>query len=207
MVKAETSKAEPSFKTIVNWLTIGLRYVLAGLSVLIFLGALVYTTVKYIQTTQRSSKAVRLHDIVYDDLTDGGIQTNLTFANNIFQVSLVVFAGLTGILVAKEREAKLVFGDVPEILMLTIAGASLIASFVWWGLYVSEVSYLYQLGIKLRGDTPTVPDVFDESVGNLSWYQFLYFLCGLVVGLFTFISTHKLRRKKDEKPHPTHADS
>lgn len=207
MAEAQESTGGPSFKTIAKVLLVVVRYGLAALSVLIFIGALLYTTVKYIQTTQRSSKAVRLHDIVYDDLTDGGIQTNLNFANNIFQVSLIVFAGLTGILVGKEGEAKLVFRDVPEILMLTIAGASLIASFVWWGLYISEVSYLYQLGIKLRGDTPTVPDVFHESVGNLSWYQFLYFLCGLVVGLFTFISTHKLRRKKDEAPQPTHANS
>jgi hypothetical protein len=174
-----------------------LRWGLVLLSVVIFLVAFIYTTARYIETNYRFSGPARvvLNDIAYNDLTDGAIQTKLTLANTIFQVSVLVFAGLAGILVGKENEAKLVFGDVPEIIMLAIAGASLIASFVSYGLYVSEVSYLYQLGIKLQGPTPTIPDVFHLSVSYLSSFQLLFFLCGLVIAMFTFISTHTLRRK------------
>src|SRR5436305_924917 len=119
-----------------------LRWLLAIISVTVFLIIVPSTAKRYLTTPGLS---IRQYDLIsrnfseqqinipnrpYNDLTNGGIQAKLTLSSNIFQVALLVTAALAGLLIAKDKEARLVLGKAPEIIMFICAGLLLLFSFV-----------------------------------------------------------------------------
>lgn len=173
-----------------------LRWVLAIVSLTIFLVIVPYTAYRYITTSKyfNESSTLIIPDRKYNDLTDGGIQAKLTLSNNMFQIGLLVTAALAGLLIAKKGEAGFILADAPEVIMFICTSFLLLLSFACNALYINEVSYIYSVAGKLYEESdPSIPDVFNENVDFLFLYQFGYLLSGVVLALFTFLSAHKIK--------------
>jgi len=184
------------------------RALLALISSIVLTAMLFHTAGQYLTTpglSIRKFEFIKQHfterktiipSVRYNDLTDGGMQANLTLSNNLFQIVLLVTLGLAGLLIARD-EAKFVFGGGPEMVMFISAGLLLVLSFVSHVLYLKEVSYLYFYGgRRLDLSNPFTPDISDENVNFLLTYQLEYLLCGIVIAAFTFLSAHKLKGGK-----------
>lgn len=187
----------------------GLRYGLAILSLVVFLLMIGNTASRYLTTpglSVRSNPFIKRHfaqrkitlaDHIYNDLTDGGIQAKITLSNNLFQVTLLVSAALAGLLIAREKEARLVLGGkgrLPEVAMFVFAAIFLLLAFVSHGLYLTEVSYLYFLAGSIAG-AQSIADISDDNVNFLLNYQLMYLLVGILIAFFTFFSAHVLRER------------
>ena len=135
-------------------------------------------------------------DKPYNDLTDGGVQAKLNLSTNLFQVALLVTAALAGLLIAKDKEARLILAKPPELIMFICAGLLLLLSFVSHISYLNEISYIYFLAGKLYvASRPSMPDVSDGNINFLLVYQLKCLLLGLVLAAFTLFSAHVLRGK------------
>jgi len=142
---------------------------------------------------------ITLPDRPYNDLTDGGMQAKLNLSNNLFQVTLLLSAALAGLMIARDNEAHLVLGKLPELIMFILAVLLLLLSFVSHLLFFNEVSYLYFLAGKLYDPTrPSVPDITDQNVSFLLSNQLEYLVVGMVLVALTFFSAHNLTRKKNK---------
>lgn len=141
-----------------------------------------------------SEQKITIPDKPYNDLTDGGVQAKLSLSTNLFQIALLVTAALAGLLIAKDREAGFVLGQMPELIMFGCAGLLLLLSFVSHFSYLNEISYLYFLAGKLHdASRPSMPDISDNNVNFLLVYQFQYLVSGVLLAAFTFFSAHILK--------------
>jgi hypothetical protein len=187
------------------------RYVLAVVSSLVFLGMVGRTSNRYLTTPGLSirqydfvsrnfaERKTALPDYPYNDLTNGGIQAKVTLSTNMFQIALLMSAGLAGLLIARDKEAGFLLGEGPERIMFAGASLLLLISFVSHALYLTEVSYIYFLAGKLfRPNRPSMPDISDSNVNFLLEYQIIYLVVGTVLASFTFFSAHVLKRRKRE---------
>jgi hypothetical protein len=175
------------------------RNVFAALSIIVFIIIVPYTLYRYVTTSQyiNTPKPTYIRDRKFNDLTNGAMQAKINLSNNLFQVTFLVIAGLAGLFIAKRQEADFVLADVPEIIMFVCAGILLLLSFLFNILYLNEVSYIYSIAGNLveRGNI-SVPDIFDPNVNYLLNFQFVYFIFGVVISIFTFISAHRWKGGK-----------
>lgn len=172
------------------------RWFLAVAFIGIFLLIVPATIRRYAQTSQyfNSNPKVIIKNAKYNDLTDGAIQASLNLSNNLFQIAVLVMAALAGLMIAKDGEAGFVLSNAQEVIMSICASLVLLLSIIFNLLYVNEISYIYAIAGKLHVESmPSVPDVFDENIRFLFYYQFTYLLTGTTLAFITFISAHKIK--------------
>lgn len=185
-----------------------LRWLLAIISLTIFIIVVPRTVKRYLSTPglsvrqyefvsrNFSEQPVSIPDKPYNALTDGGIQARLSLSTNLFQIALLLTAALAGLLITKDKEARLILSKPPELIMFACTGLLLLLSFVSHFSYLHEISYIYFLAGKLyESSRPSMPDISDDNVNFLLAYQFKYLLLGLLLAVFTFFSAHILKRR------------
>jgi hypothetical protein len=128
------------------------------------------------------------------DLLRAAIDLKIDQSRSEFQIALLVLGALWGLMIAKRDEVKIVLSDMPEIVMFWCASALLLASTVFHVMYVENIAYIFALAGSIDGGK-SVPDVFESGINNPYKFQFWALLAGLVVGLMTLLSAHRLKAK------------
>jgi hypothetical protein len=85
--------------------------------------------------------------------------------------------------------------------MLFGASIVLLLSVLWHNFYLDAVSAAYSRATDLsllQGFPPNMkgvkmPDVFQPAIDSLLEYQARFFVCGIVLAVFTLISAHNLK--------------
>ena len=171
------------------------RWVLAGLSVAVFLVVFMYAAIQYARTSQSlhgsGAMAGTISDRPFNDMTNSGIQTRLNMSNSWFQAGLLIAAAIIGFLFAKRGETDLIVREKPEIIMGIAAVALLLTSFASHVLYLNEISYVYLLGGEV--DDNSLPDILDWKINYLFTNQFSALILGTLLALITFVSAHFLK--------------
>lgn len=173
---------------------LSLRWALALASLIVVLIIVPDTIRQYVTTSRYLNENAVIVDSSYNELIAGSIQSKLTLSTNLFQMELLITAGLIGLLVAKDKQAKFVLAQLPEKVMFICASLLLLLSYIFHYLYFTEVSYIYTVAGKFYDKAnPSMPDVLDPSVNYLFSYQVNYLVWGSILAAFTFFSAHIIR--------------
>lgn len=178
-----------------------IRKVLAVLTALIAVACLT-TTVIFI----RGAKIMEgIPPLLMDDVTTKSIDARLVLAQSLFQVALLMVGALWGIVIAKPGEIQIVFRKSLEILMFISASVVLFVSIVCYGFYLDTITNLFAGAVRARSKSAIpiaafIPDVFDQNVDYLFTLQFVSLGAGIVNGVLTLISAHRLRGDNHENP-------
>jgi hypothetical protein len=173
-----------------------LRWGLAAASLIIILVLAPDTVRQYFTTSRYLNENVIFTDSPYNELIAGSIQSKLTLSTNLFQMELLITAGLVGLLIAKDKETGFVLAQLPEKIMFICASLLLLLSYIFHYLYFTEVSYIYTVAGKFPGydkANPSMPDVLDPSINYLYSHQVIYLVWGSILAAFTFFSAHIIR--------------
>lgn len=171
-----------------------LRWVLAVASLIVILVMVPDTLRQYATTSRYLNENAVITDSPYNELITGSIQSKLTLSTNLFQMELLITAGLVGLLIAKDKETGFVLAQLPEKLMFICASLLLLLSYIFHYLYFTEVSYIYTVAGKYYDKAnPSMPDVLDPSVNYLFSYQVKYLIWGSMLAAFTFFSAHIIK--------------
>ncbi len=178
-----------------------LRRILALISIVVFLLIAPYTVYRYATTSQYFNPSIVIQATPFNDLTNASIQTRVNLSTNLFQVGLLVAAGLGGLLITKDvargGEVNFVLSEYPEIIMFTCAILLVLSSLVFHYFYLGEISYICHLASKFYdAASPDVPDVTDENISFLLDYQFRYLISGVLLTVMTFLSAHIVKGGK-----------
>jgi len=151
-----------------------LRWLLAVLSVIVFLAVFAYAGSQYVRTSRffrHSGPITKIPDRTFNEMTNYGIQARLNMSNSWFQAGLLVAVAIAGFVFAKKGEANLIIRrGKPEIIMGLAAISLLLFSFVSHVLYLNEISYVYLLGGDVEDNS--LPDILDWNINYLFTYQF-----------------------------------
>jgi hypothetical protein len=173
---------------------LSLRWALALASFIVVLVLVPDTIRQYALTSRYLNENVVITDSPYNELIAGSIQSKSTLSTNLFQMELLITAGLVGLLIAKDKEAGFVLAQLPEKVMFICASLLLLLSYIFHYLYFTEVSYIYTVAGKYYDKAnPSMPDVLDPSVDYLFSYQVNYLVWGSILAAFTFFSAHIIR--------------
>lgn len=178
-----------------------LRRILAAISLVTFLLVVPHTANRYLHSSKYFNPSIVIPAIAFNDITNGSIQTRLNLSTDLFQIGLLVVAGLGGLLISKNLtkngEADFVLSKPPEIIMYVCASLFIILSLVLHYLYVNEISNIYNTSGRLYdASNPDILDVMNPNINFLFDYQFYYLLSGVVLTLFTFFSAHIIKGGK-----------
>jgi hypothetical protein len=192
-LKARAAAFNRSIAHVPIRIRLSLRTTLAVLSLLVFLLVVFYTVRRYKNTSQYFNSTIVIAGAPFNELTNGSIQSRLDLSTNLFQVGLVVIAGLSGLLItkdiAKDGAANFALSKPPEIIMFACAFLLVLFSLVLHYWYVHEISYIYDLASRhYKAANPFIPDVTDENIEFLSDYQFRCLVAGIVLTFITFFS-------------------
>lgn len=171
-----------------------LRRTMAVISLSLSLLFVPYTIFKYFTTSRYFKSIIIIPDSPYNELIANSIQSKLNLSSNLFQMELLITAGLAGLLIAKDGEARFVLGDRPEKTMFICASSLLLLSYIFHYLYFTEVSYIYAVAGRLNEkENPSIPDPLDPTIDFLFSYQLYYLVFGFVIAAFTFFSAYIIR--------------
>lgn len=140
-----------------------------------------------------------IQPLVFNDVTNKSLDARMVLAQSLFQVALIMIGALWGLVIAKEGEIQSVFREKAEMTMFLSASIVLLVSVFSYALYLDKISHQFVDAVRAwsRSDIQlqiTVPDVFDQNVDYLFTLQYVSLAAGIVNGVLTLISTHKLRK-------------
>ena len=168
----------------------GIRGVLAVASVVISLGCVVATVV----ISWNVSIAEGLPDIPFNDLAAKSLEMRLDLSQSLFQLALLMLGSLWGLVIAKKDEAQIVFSKTPEVALFVGASLLLIFSVVSHSLYINKLTaYFSDAAVSAGGGELSLPNIFDQNVNYLFIIQILNLVAGVLNGIFTLVSAHKLK--------------
>lgn len=169
-----------------------LRRALAYLSVALLAATLGFAIYK----ASTTSLAEGLEDIPYNELTNESIKGREEFSRSLFQLGILLTAGLWGSVISKKDEAAIVLSETPEMIMFLSASALLISSLVDHSIYLHYVSRIFALaGHAFAKDDPSMPNVFDPSINNFYVFQIVHLVLGCAVAVTTLLSAHVLKEE------------
>jgi|RhiMetdeSRZDD1v2_1073273.scaffolds.fasta_scaffold844070_1 hypothetical protein len=171
-----------------------LRNVLA--IVTIMLAAVCLIANIYFWFTVRFDLGIR--PLPFNEITSKSIDARLILAQSLFQVALLMLGALWGLVIAKKDEIQILFGDKPETVMFFSASVVLLMSVLSYGIYLTKISSQFAIAVRLLDSSPvplplSIPDVFDQNVEYLFKLQLAGLVAGIVNGVVTLFSAHKLR--------------
>lgn len=167
-----------------------IRYSLACLAIL-FLSFVCYSAFRNI------SDPISYDDIPYNSLVSSSVNILLDQSRSGLQIGLVTAGLLWGLLLAKPGEARIVFSDKPEIVLLFCSSVLLSLSFFLHAAYVERVASAYASAgsISKGAEDLSVPNVFSAGFTNIYDLQFLSLISGILTAALTLLSAHRLKRK------------
>lgn len=168
-----------------------LRSGLAVSSAMITLGCIATTIV----ISRSVSIASGIDDLPFNGLTEKSLDIRLDLSQNLFQLALLMLGSLWGLVIAKKDEAQIVFSKLPEVVLFIGASLLLIFSVVSSSLYVNKLTaYLSDAAIaSAYSNEPSLPNVFNQNVNYLFIIQILNLGAGVLNGIFTLVSAHRLK--------------
>lgn len=165
------------------------RALLAVVSVVISFGCIVATIV----IARSVSIAHGIPDLPFNDMASKCLEMRLDLSQSLFQLALLMLGSLWALVIAKKDEAQIVFSKPPEAVLFVSASLLLIFSVVSYSLYVNKLTgYLSDAAASAGGD-PSLPNIFDQNVNYLFVIQILNLVAGVLNGVFTIVSAHKLK--------------
>lgn len=137
--------------------------------------------------------------LLMDEVTTKSIDARLVLAQSLFQVALLMVGALWGIVIAKPGESQLVFKEKFEMVMFLSASVVLLTSIICYGIYLEKITDQFAEAVRARSKSPIalavfVPDVFDQNLNYLFVLQSVSLGGGLLNGVLTLFSTHRLRK-------------
>jgi len=105
---------------------------------------------------------------------------------------------LWGIVIAKPGEIQIVFRRNAEIVMFVSASVVLLVSIISYGFYLNKITHQFAEAVRSRSNSAIpiaafIPDVFDQNVNYLFTLQFVSLAAGILNGVLTLFSAHRLR--------------
>ena len=136
--------------------------------------------------------------LLMDDVTTKSIDARLVLAQSLFQVALLMVGALWGIVIAKPGEIQIVFRRNAEIVMFVSASVVLLVSIISYGFYLNKITHQFAEAVRSRSNSAIpiaafIPDVFDQNVNYLFTLQFVSLAAGILNGVLTLFSAHRLR--------------
>jgi hypothetical protein len=172
------------------------RWLLTSICSLACVAAMVYAAWKW-----RESRRAPVEMIPFNDVVKAAITLRLDTAKSLFQVALLVFAALWGLLFAKKEAARIVFSDTPELVLFGLGNVVLLLSLGSYLAYALELSVIQgDAGViaeKLKQDpslpkqqteTPLIPDVFGDRIDYHLFSQICFLVTGCFATTLTFAS-------------------
>lgn len=123
---------------------------------------------------------IKLNDHVSD-----AIKCRLELSTSMFQVGLLLMAGIWGLVFSDKDRAYAILTETPEILMLVMATASLASSFL------SHFVFLWQMTSLMKAEAQfnnCVPDIDNIDVSYALFSQMLTVIGGAIIAA-TFIAS------------------
>lgn len=153
-----------------------------------------FCVVATIIISRNVSLAKGIPDIPFNDLSAKSFEMRLSLSENLFQLALLMLGALWGLVIAKKDEAQIVFSKAPEVILFVGASLLLIFSAVAYSLYVNKLTgYFSDAAISAGGGDLSLPNIFDQNVNYLFVIQILNLVAGVMNGIFTLFSAHKLK--------------
>ncbi|HKY27371.1 MAG TPA: hypothetical protein VJM12_05430 [Pyrinomonadaceae bacterium] len=136
--------------------------------------------------------------LAFNEITAKSIDARLILAQSVFQVALLMLGALWGLVIAKKNEIQILFREEIETVMFLSASVVLLMSVVSYGIYLSKISSQFAITVRLLDNSPeplplSIPDVFDQNIDYLFTLQWTSLVAGIVNGVVTLFSAHKLR--------------
>lgn len=171
-----------------------LRIGLASLTAIIAAACLT-TTIVLSQTVEVD---LGILPLTFNDVTSQSLDARMVLAQSLFQVSLLMIGALWGLVIAKPGEIQILFREKIEMIMFISASIVLLVSVSSYALYLEKISHQFVDAVRAwsKSDIPlpvTVPDVFDQNVNYLFNLQCVSLAAGIINGVLTLVSAHKLR--------------
>ena len=137
-----------------------------------------------------------IEPLPFNDLTSKSIDLQVDLSRTLFQIALVMTGALLGLVIAKEDEVKIVFSKPHEAIMFFCASFLLLLSMSSYGYYISTISnYFADAVAASKNQLPiSIPNIFNQNVNYLFDLQLVSLIAGIVSGVLTFVSAHKLRK-------------
>jgi hypothetical protein len=188
------------------------RWVLAGVT-----AAVGTSLVLYLLLTIQSAGDSGFGKLPFNDVVKGAIQLRLETSRSMFQVTIVVFGALWGLIITKEGVRHSFTDSQPEFLLFTIANACLLFSaygHLRYSMRLAEVQAdagtLAEKRKALeaaerpveenrardapaREPVPDIPDIFAPRINRILDLQMWLFGVGCVFVLLTFVSANFLK--------------
>jgi hypothetical protein len=139
-----------------------------------------------------------LTNLDYSELVAKLIEIKRERSSKLFDVALVLSGALFALLIAKKSEARVVFADYPEVIMLSAASALLVTSLACNIIYLGLVSDSLYLGASLEGQMPamdhnSMPNIFESAFERFYTAQIIFLCGGAFAAASTLFSAHRLK--------------
>lgn len=172
-----------------------LRIGIAWFTVLLA-GACLITAVFLSQTVEVD---LGILPLTFNDVTNKSLDARMVLAQSLFQVALLMIGALWGLVIAKQGEIQIVFHERAETTMFVSASIVLLVSVFAYAIYLQKISDQFVDAVRAWSKSDiqlpvTVPDVFDQNVDYLFTLQWVSLAAGIINGVLTLISAHKLRK-------------
>lgn len=174
-----------------------IRNRLAVVAVLITLASLVATV--YFVINVRIDNGIL--PLPFNDVSSKSIDARLGVAQTLFQLALLMIGALWALIIAKKDEVQIVFAEPAEVWMFISASIVLLLSICSYGFYLNKISNQFADAARSLGKSElplplSVPDIFDQNVNYLFVVQILSLVAGIVNGVLTLVSAHKLKGRQ-----------
>jgi hypothetical protein len=123
--------------------------------------------------------------------TQTAFEARIGVSSGLFQTSILLIAGIWGLVVIKKEEAGIVLQDAQERVMLCMATVSLVSSCVSHVVFVHVMS-AYAM---VAADTKVVPDLTHRELAYGLVAQCITVLGGAAIGALTVASAKWIRRE------------
>lgn len=169
----------------------------------VFLVALERVVDRIGRAEQALEAADEIDAIAYTEQVKKALDQKLESSKALLQGSLLVFAALWGLVIAKKGEGKLVLQDWPELMMFLSACALFIICWYCASEYSDTIAGMLTHTGKshVKPEKQFVMDFQDERINVLLVLQYNVLLTAVAVTGATLISAHVLKAERcDESP-------
>jgi hypothetical protein len=170
------------------------RWSLAALSAVLSAGVIFWATYR----TLGIPNPKLLKELPYNEATKAAVELRVQHIKDVFEMAVVALGALWALVIAKKDEARIAFGDYPELSMLLCASASLLLSVLWHEFYLERLTYFYYVGATtcFSGAEKCLPDVFQSTpLNTLYTFQLTFLMLGGMQALATLVSAHRLKER------------
>jgi len=173
-----------------------LRWILAALCALLSAGMFSWAVPS---TIGIKYPGALLNEIPYNEATKAALDIRVQHTGNLFELTVLSLGALWALVIAKRDEARIAFGDRPELIMFVFASLSLLLSILWHEIYLDTLGYFLLLGARTCFNAPEkcLPDVFEYGpLKTVYTFQEVFLALGAGHAVITLVSAHRIKETK-----------